>query len=70
MQIPFVGMQPIKTSEHMASAGECCYCNVKGSVVNDIQTELNFIISYAVPKAKLTRINCQYNNNKKLILLR
>ena len=23
MQIPFVGFQPIRTSEHMASAGEC-----------------------------------------------
>jgi len=25
MQIPFVGFQPIRTSEHMASAGEICY---------------------------------------------
>ena len=24
MQVPFVGMQPIRTSEHMASAGTVC----------------------------------------------
>ena len=34
MQIPFVGFQPIKTSEHMASAGITQYMNLSCSTLH------------------------------------
>jgi len=47
MQVPFVGMQPIRTSEHMASAGNVCTSDIHTGMFCDILIIFTLFILFA-----------------------